>query len=80
MCICLVLLASGTASNVLVDKGGETQPPKLRCNKLAGLENTGMSCSGVIMVVGNNKAVEVGVGRDVDAILVGQDSSIVLPV
>ena len=80
MCVCLVLLASCTARNVLADKGGKSGPPKLGCNELAGLENTGVACCGMVMVSGDNGAAKVGVSWDVDTILKGQDASIVLPV
>ena len=36
MHICLGLLAGSTAFDVVVDKMGETRPPKLSCNQLAG--------------------------------------------
>ena len=80
MCVCLVLLASGTARDVLADEGSKTWPPKLRCDELAGLENTGVTCCGMVMVSRDNGTAEVGVGGDVNTILEGQDSGVVLPV
>ena len=80
MRVCFVLLASCTPRDVLADKGGKTWPPKLGCNKLAGLENTGVTCCGVVMVSRDNGATEGRVSGNIDMILEGQDSSIVLPV
>ena len=80
VCVCFVLLASRTARNILVDEGGKTWPPKLGCNELAGLENSRVSCDGVVMVMGDNRAVEVRVGGNIGAILKGQDTSVVFPV
>ena len=76
----LVVLASCTARNVLAGKGGKAWPPKLRCDELVGFENTGVTCCGMVMVSRDNGAAEVGVGRDVNVILKGQDASIVLPI
>ena len=80
MHVCFVLLASCTARNVLADEGGKTWPPKLGCDKLAGLENTRVSCGGVVVVTGDNRTAEVRVGENIDTILEGQDFSIILPV
>ena len=80
VCVCLVLLASCTARNVLADKGGKSGPPKLGCNELVGLENTRVTCCGMVMVSGDNRAAEGGVGGDIDTILEGQDTSIILPI
>ena len=80
MCVCFVLLASCTARNVLADKGGKSWPPKLGCNELAGLENTGVTCCRMVMVARDNRTAEVGVCGDVDTILEGQDASVILPV
>ena len=80
MHVCFVLLASCTARNVLADKGGKTWPPKLRCNKLVGLENTGVTCCRMVMVLRDNGTAEVGVSGDIDTILEGQDTSVVFPI
>ena len=80
MGICLVLLASCTARNILADKGGKSWPPKLGCDELAGFENTGVTCSGMVMVSRDNGTVEVRISGDVDTILEGQDTSIVFPI
>ena len=75
-----VLLASRAARNVLADKGGKAGPPKLGCNELAGLENTGVTCCGMVMVSSDNRTVEGGVSGDIDTILKSQDSGVVFPV
>ena len=80
VCVCFVLLASCTARNVLVDEGGKTWPPKLRCNELASLENSGVTCCRMVMVSRDNGTAEGGVCRDVDTILEGQDTSIIFPI
>ena len=76
----LVLLAGCTARNILADKGGKSWPPKLGCNKLAGLEDTRVTRCRMVMVAGDNGTTEGGVGGDVDTILEGQDASVVLPI
>ena len=75
-----VLLASCTARNILVDEGGESWPPKLGCDELAGFENTGVSCCRMVVVAGDDGAAEGGVSGNIDTILEGQDTSVVLPV
>ena len=80
VCVRFVLLASCTARNVLADEGGKTRPPKLRCDELAGLENTGVTCGGMVMVSSNNGTAEVRISGDIDTILEGQDTSVVFPV
>ena len=66
----LVLLERSTAPDVTVDVGGEAQPPKLGSNKLASLENTGMTRYGMIMVVSDDRMAEVGFSWDINAALV----------
>ena len=75
-----VLLAGCTARNILVDEGGKTWPPEFRGDELAGLENTGVTCCGMIVVAGDNGAAECGVSGNIDTILKGQDTSVVFPV
>ena len=50
----LVLLARGTSADITSNIRGEAQPPKLRGNKLAGLENSRMASSGMVMVTSHN--------------------------
>ena len=59
---------------------GEAQPPKLRGNKLVSFENSRMTSSGMVMVTSNDRVVQVSIGRDIDAALVSQDASIIVPV
>ena len=80
VCVCLVLLASCAARNILADKGGKTRPPEFRCDELAGLENTRVTCCRMVMVSSNDRAAEGGVSGNIDMILKGQDSGVVFPV
>ena len=80
MGIDLVLLARGTAVDKTVNIRGEARPPKLRGNKLASFENSRMTSSGMVMVTSNDRVVQVSIGRDIDAALVSQDASIIVPV
>ena len=76
----LVLLAGGTSLDITVNIGGEAWPPKLRGNKVASFENARMAGSGMIMVASHNRAVQVGISGDVNAALVSQDASIIVPI
>ena len=78
--VCFVLLASRTARNVLADEGSKTRPPKLGCDELASLENTGVTCGGMVMVSRDNGTAEGRVSGNIDSILEGQDTSVVFPV
>ena len=80
MGIDLVLLAGGTPTDITVNIRGEAQPPKLRGNKLASFENTRMTSSGMVMVMSNDRVVQVSLCRDIDVALVSQDASVVVPV
>ena len=66
----LVLLARSTAADIVADIGGKAQPPELRCNQLTSFENTGMSCSVVVMVASNDRMAKVISGQDIYATLV----------
>ena len=70
MCVHLVLLARSTATDVVVDVGGKAWPPELGCNQLTSFENTGKSCSGVVMVASNNRMAKVISGQDIYVTLV----------
>ena len=76
----LVLLARGTSVDKTVNVRGKAWLPKLRGNKLASLEDSRMTSSGMVMVTSNNRVVQVSIGRDVDVALVSQDASIIVPV
>ena len=39
-----------------------------------------MTSSGMVMVTSNDRVVQVSISRDVDAALVSQDASIIVPV
>ena len=59
---------------------GKAWPPKLQGNKLASFEDTWVASSGVVMVTSHNRVAQVSISGDVDAALVSQDASIVMPV
>ena len=80
MCVHLVLLASGTASNKGMDKGSEAWPPKLGSNQLSGFKEARMSCGCVIMTTAENITVEITSRWDVDAAPKSEDTVNVLPV
>ena len=80
MGIGFVLLAQCTSADITTNVRGEAWPPKLRGNKLASLEDSRMTCSGMVMVMSNNRVVQVSISRDIDVALVSQDASIVVPV
>ena len=80
MCIGFVLLAQGTSADITTNVRGEAWPPKLRGNKLASLEDSRMTSSGMVMVMSNNRVVQVSISRDIDVALVSQDASVVVPV
>ena len=80
MYVDLVLLARSTALDITVDIGGEAWPPELGSNKLASLENTRMTCCGMVMVASHNGVAQFSISRDIDMTLVSQDACIIVPV
>ena len=76
----LVLLARGTPTDKTANKRGEAWPPKLRGNKLASFEDTRVASSGMGMVTSHDRVAQVSIGGDIDAALVSQDASIVMPI
>ena len=71
MHVCLGLLAGSTAFHIVTDEVGETRPPKFHSDQLAGLQETRVPSSGVIVVVGNNGLAEVEVIRDIHRLVLG---------
>ena len=69
----LVLLACGTALNIFAHKMCETRPPKFGGDKLASLEIARVTCSLVVVTVGEDGAVKGLLWEYVDTTLVGQD-------
>ena len=80
VCVNLVLLAKGTAFDVLADEGGESGPPELGGNQLSGFQEAGVS--GGFMVVTSRKdgAAEGVVGGDINMALISEDAGFNLPV
>ena len=80
VCVRLVLLAHGTALNILVHKLCETGPPKLRGDKLASLQVARVSGGLIVVAAGKDRATEGVIQGDVDMTFVGQDTVVILPV
>ena len=80
MCVYLVLLANGTASNKGMDKGSEAWPPKLGSNQLSGFEEAQMSRGCMIVTTAENITAEITSRWNVDAALKSEDTINVLPV
>ena len=70
VCVNLMLLAGGTTPDITLNIRGKAWPPKFRGDQLVSLENPGVTRSGMVMVAGNDRMAEVGIGRDIDTSLV----------
>ena len=75
-----ILLAGGTALNISADEGSKSQPPKLSSDQLTGFKETGMAGGLMVMASFKDGAAEGIIGRDVDTALIGEDTSLDLPV
>ena len=75
-----VLLARCAAADIAANVRGEAGPPKLGGDQLASFENARMARCGMIMVACDDGAAQVSIGGDIDAALVSQDSSVVVPI
>ena len=80
MCVCLVLLASGAASNKSTNIGGEAWPPELGSDQLVSFEKAGVTSGGVIMTAAENVAAEITSGGNKDTAFIGEDAISILPV
>ena len=76
----LILLAQGTAFNVLLHELCETWPPEFRGDELVGFEISWVTGGFMIMASSKNRVVERVLWGDVDTIFVGQDMVIESPV
>ena len=76
----VVLLAHGTALDILLHELHETQPPEFRGDELASLEITWVTGSFVVVTAGEDGAVEGVLQGNIDIVLVCQDMVIKLPV
>jgi len=74
------LLAEGATFDVLADKLSETRPPIFGSNELAGFEIARMARRGVVVRASDNVAAERCRIWDIDAVLVGEETTIDLPV
>ena len=75
-----VLLACGTALNILSHKLCKTRPPEFHSNELISFEVTGVAGSLMVMAMGEDRVVEGVVWRNIDIALVSEDVVIILPV
>ena len=80
MCVCLVLLASGAASNKSTNIGGEAWPPELGSDQLVSFEKAGVTSGGVIVTPAENVAAEIASGGNKDAAFICEDAIGKLPV
>ena len=80
MCINLVLLAKGTALDVVADEGGESRPPEFGGDQLACFQEAGVAGRGMIVAAFENRAAEGVVRGDVDTTLISKDAHLDLPV
>ena len=80
MSIGLILLACGTAFDVVVDVLYKTWPPKLRGNKLAGLKITRVSSSFVIMISREDGVMKRILRGYIDMTFISQDMVVIFPV
>ena len=80
MCVNLVLLAKGTALNIVVDEGGKSGPPEFGGNQLACFQEAGVAGGFMIVAAFENGTAEGVVGRDIDTAFVGKDAGFDLPV
>ena len=67
------LLARAATFNVFAYKLRNTQPPIVGGHELAGFQEPGMSCGGVIMVLCDNGVLEIVGGGNIHAILVSKE-------
>ena len=70
VCIDLVLLERGTSMYITVNKRCKTQPPKFRSNKLASFENSWVTSSRMVMMVGDNELLKVCITGNIDMALI----------
>lgn len=78
MCVHLGLLAGTTTFDIPADKVGKAWLPKFHGDQLVSFQETRMSGGGMIMVLGDNRAVEIKIFRDIDVSLEGEDAGIIL--
>ena len=75
-----MLLARCAAADIAANIRGEAGPPKLGGDQLASFENAQMARRRMIMVACDDGAAQVSIGRDIDASLVSQDTSVIVPI
>ena len=80
MHINLVLLAEGTAFDVVADEGGESGPPEFGGDQLSGFQETGMSGRLMIMAPLKDGAAKGIVRGNIDMAFIGEDAGFDLPV
>ena len=80
VCVRLILLAYGTALNVLAHKMCKAGPPEFSSNKLGGFEVTEVSSSLVVMTAGEDGVMKGVIQRNVDMAFVCEDMVVIFPV
>ena len=80
MCVCLVLLACGTAFNVLAHELHENGPLEISGDKLTSFEITGVPGGLMVMAADKNRVVEGVLWGDIDTPLVYKDMIVIFPV
>ena len=76
----LILLACGAAFNISADEGSKSQPPELSGDQLSDLKETRVAGRFVVMASFEDGAAEGIISRDIDTALIGEDTSLDLPV
>ena len=75
-----ILLAGGTALNVLVDEGSESQPPELSGDQLTGFKETGMAGGLMVMALFEDGTAKRIISGNVDTAFICEDTGLNLPV
>ena len=80
VCVGLVLLAHGTALNVLSHELCETQPSELCSDELANIEVTRVASSLMIVALSKDRVAEEVVWRNIDTAFICEDVVVKLPI
>lgn len=80
MCVNFMLLARGTAFDIVTDEGSQTRPPKLTGDQLPGFKYTRVPRGRMIVVASDDGVPKGCVIGDIDSSLVSEDTRIIVPV
>jgi hypothetical protein len=78
--VCLALLAKRTTLNIFTNEMRKAGPPIFSSNELAGLKISWMTSGGVVMGMSDDVATKRTRVRDINMVLVGEETIINLPV